>query len=80
MKKEQIFERLKTAFPDADIEITDLTGGEDHWEVHIHSAQFSGLSRIEQHQMVMKPLDPELKSGELHALALKTKAKLVNLT
>lgn len=75
MTKEQIQTRLMAHLPNADIEIFDLTGGQDHWEVSVQATQFKGLSRIQQHQLVMEPFQVELKSGELHALALKTKIK-----
>jgi stress-induced morphogen len=75
MLKETLVNRLKQDFPDAELEIFDLTGGGDHWEVKIKSQRFKGLSRIQQHQLVMASFQEELKSGELHALALKTEIK-----
>ena len=36
------------------------------------SASFSGKSMVEQHQLVYAPLQDLLRTGELHALALKT--------
>ena len=45
-----------------------------HFNVVVESTAFKGLSRIEQHQHVMKVFDTELKSGEVHALSLKTKS------
>jgi stress-induced morphogen len=72
MTKNQMEERLKQNYPDGEIEIIDLTGGEDHWEVHVASQKFTGLSRIQMHQQVMQVFAPELKSGEVHALTLKT--------
>lgn len=71
--------RLQSAYPDAnpitEIDVVDLTGGSDHWEVAVTSSQFAGLSRIEQHQHVMKAFAAELKTGEVHALSIKTKIK-----
>jgi stress-induced morphogen len=75
MTKDKIIERLKKDFPDSDLEVFDLTGGGDHWEVKIRSNRFKGLSRVQQHQLVMASFQAELKSGELHALALKTEIK-----
>jgi len=34
--------RLKQAFPDAEIEVIDLTGTQDHWEVFVSSTLFTG--------------------------------------
>jgi len=64
--------RLQQHFPDAEIEVIDLTGGQDHWEVFVSSTIFTGRSRMEQHQMVMKAFAEELRSGEVHALSIKT--------
>ena len=72
-------QRLIQAYPDAnaetDLEVFDLTGTSDHWEVSVKSPAFSGLSRVEQHQHVMKAFGPELKTGEVHALSIKTSIK-----
>ena len=67
--------RLMAAFPDAEIEVFDLTGGSDHWEVSVSSKAFLGLSRIQSHQKVMAAFAEELKTGEVHALSIKTQSK-----
>ena len=72
---EEIENILKQAIPDSSIEVIDLTGGEDHWEVRISSALFKGLCLIEQHQMVQNPLLSRIDDGSLHALSIKTKVK-----
>lgn len=54
------------------MEVVDLTGGEDHYEVYVQSQVFNGLSRIEQHQKVMAAFQAELKTGEVHALSIRT--------
>jgi len=65
---------LREAFPDADIEIVDLAGDGDHYKAIIASAAFSGKTRVAQHQLVYAALKGRM-GGELHALALETKAK-----
>jgi stress-induced morphogen len=75
MQAEQIKARLIETFPDAEVAVRDLTGTQDHWQVQISTNSFQGLSRIQQHQAVMKVFDPELKTGEVHALSLKTLIK-----
>lgn len=79
MTLDQMKLRLQERYPDADpnseIQVFDTTGTSDHWEVAVKSSQFKGLSRIEQHQHVMKTFDPELKTGEVHALSIKTAIK-----
>ncbi|MEL6323192.1 MAG: BolA family transcriptional regulator [Pseudomonadota bacterium] len=64
---------LREAFPDAEIALTDLAGDNDHWQADIVSPQFAGLSRVAQHQLVYKALKGKM-GGDLHALALKTRA------
>jgi stress-induced morphogen len=66
--------RLSGAFPDAAVEVVDLTGTEDHLQVTITSRSFVGKSRIDQHKMVYAALG-ELMSGPIHALALTTRTQ-----
>ncbi|MEZ0391100.1 MAG: BolA/IbaG family iron-sulfur metabolism protein [Pseudobdellovibrionaceae bacterium] len=75
MTLEMMKERLLKAYPDASVEVTDLTGTQDHWEVMVESQAFQGLSRIQQHQAVMAVFGPELGTGEVHALSIRTKLK-----
>lgn len=67
---------LKDAFPEAKIEIQDLAGDGDHYRAFIEAAEFEGLSRIKQHQLVYAALKGKM-GGELHALALQTSAPLI---
>ena len=70
-----MLERLQKAYPDGSVEVVDLTGTQDHWEVTVESTAFKNLSRIQQHQAVMAVFGPELKTGEVHALSIRTKLK-----
>lgn len=73
MDRETLETCLREAFPDAEIVLTDLAGDNDHWQAEIVSAAFAGVSRVKQHQMVYAALKGKM-GGELHALALKTRA------
>ena len=73
MTRETLEGFLTEAFPDAEIVLTDLAGDNDHWQAEIVSPQFKGKSRVAQHQMVYAALKGNM-GGELHALALKTRA------
>ncbi|OYX82595.1 MAG: BolA family transcriptional regulator [Azorhizobium sp. 35-67-5] len=64
---------IKTSFPDAVVEITDLAGDGDHYAASVVSEAFRGKSRVQQHQMVYAALQGNM-GGVLHALALKTSA------
>ena len=69
---EVIRARLHDAFPGARIDLTDLTGTQDHFQAVVVARQFDGKSRIEQHKMVYAALG-ELMNGAIHALALTTR-------
>jgi stress-induced morphogen len=62
---------LRTALPSADIQVTDLTGTQDHYKARIVAAEFAGKNRIQQHRMVYEALGEAMK-GAVHALALET--------
>jgi stress-induced morphogen len=66
--------KIRAAFPDAEVTITDLAGDGDHYAAMIKSAAFKGKSRVQQHQMVYDALGGKM-GGVLHALALQTSAK-----
>jgi stress-induced morphogen len=70
---EVIKTRLIAAFPDARVEVTDLTGTQDHFQALVVTRAFDGKSRIEQHRMVYAALG-ELMESHIHALALTTRA------
>ncbi len=73
MKAEAIAAKIRAALPDARVELTDLTGTEDHWQATVISSGFAGKSLIERHRMVMAALAAEMK-GPIHALTLHVKA------
>jgi len=68
----EIKSTLEQALPGSTIEMQDLTGGGDHWQVSIVSPAFEGKGLIEQHQMVYAALKDEMGDQRIHALALKT--------
>jgi stress-induced morphogen len=74
MKGSEIEKFIKDAFPDADIEMRDLAGDDNHWAATVKSAAFKGKSRVQQHQMVYAALKGNM-GGVLHALQLTTAAK-----
>jgi stress-induced morphogen len=68
---DEVARLLRTRFSDADLELVDLTGTQDHYQLRIVSSAFQGRSLIEQHQLVYGALGSAM-SGAIHALALKT--------
>ena len=74
MKGAEIEAMIREAFPDAQIEMKDLAGDDNHWAATVKSAAFAGKSRVQQHQMVYAALKGNM-GGVLHALQLTTAAK-----
>ena len=74
MKASEIEAYIKAAFPDAEIEMKDLAGDDNHWAATIKSSAFKDKSRVAQHQMVYAALKGHM-GGTLHALQLQTSAK-----
>jgi stress-induced morphogen len=62
---------IKSAIPDAKVEIRDLAGDGDHYAATVIAESFRGKSRVQQHQMVYAALKGSM-GGALHALALQT--------
>ena len=73
MAADDIVRMIKAALPDAQVTLEDLAGDGDHYRATVVSESFRGKTRIQQHQMVYKALG-ERMGGELHALALVTRA------
>ena len=71
LKLEEIKSLIKEAMPDAQVNIEDLAGDENHYSATIKSKIFKGKSKIEQHKLVYKALKGKM-GNELHALALNT--------
>ena len=62
---------IKESIPDAVVTIEDLRGDGDHYAALVVSQEFTGKSRVQQHQMVYKALKGRM-GDTLHALALQT--------
>ena len=71
LKIEEIKRLIKSSIPDAEIDIQDLAGDNNHYSATIKSKVFSGKSKIEQHKLVYKALNGKM-GNELHALQLNT--------
>jgi stress-induced morphogen len=76
MEATDIEHLIRAAFPTALVEITDLAGDGNHYAATVTAEEFRGLNRVKQHQLVYAALRGKMdgSNGELHALALTTKA------
>jgi stress-induced morphogen len=71
---EDLKQRIEASIPGARADVTDLTGGGDHFRATVVASEFSGLSRIEQHRRVYGVFGAEI-GGPIHALSLETRAE-----
>jgi len=71
MAASEIEAMIRSALPDASVEITDLAGDGDHYAAKVVSAAFAGMPRVRQHQLVYAALGGRM-GGALHALQLTT--------
>ena len=71
MTAEEIKTRLEETFPGSQVEVRDLTGTSDHWQVTVVSEKFKGLTLIDQHKMVYAPFEGDIQ-GAIHAFSIKT--------
>jgi stress-induced morphogen len=69
---DELKQRIEAAIPGALADVTDLTGGGDHFRASVVAQEFAGLSRIEQHRRVYAVFGAEI-GGPIHALSLVTK-------
>jgi len=76
MEAQDIEDLIRAAFPKARIAITDLAGDGNHWSAEVIDESFRGQNRVQQQRAVYAALKGKMDGahGELHALALTTKA------
>jgi stress-induced morphogen len=65
---------LVDAFPAAaELSVEDRTGTGDHFQVVVTSADFDGLSLLDQHRRVNEALAGPLADGSIHELRIRTR-------
>ena len=71
MDKNSLCEHLQKAMPDAKISV--ISEDNVHFQAHIVSEAFDGLSLVKRQQVVYQAMGHLISSGEVHALSLTTK-------
>jgi stress-induced morphogen len=72
ISKEKLTKIIKGAFPNSEINVTDMLGTGDHYEIEIKDQIFKDKNKVEQHRLVNKVLKESLQD-DLHAIVIKTK-------
>jgi acid stress-induced BolA-like protein IbaG/YrbA len=63
---------ILAAFPTAQVEVNDLTGGGDHFQATIVATEFQGLTMLKQHKLLYQSVQTYIDDGRIHALTLRT--------
>ncbi|OIP85857.1 MAG: BolA family transcriptional regulator [Rhodobacterales bacterium CG2_30_65_12] len=76
MEEHEIEALIRAQFPAAKITITDTAGDGNHWAAEVIDESFRGMNRVQQQRAVYAALKGKMDGphGDLHALALTTKA------
>jgi stress-induced morphogen len=76
MEAAEIERLIRETFPTARVEITDLAGDGNHYAATVIAEEFRGMNRVQQQRAVYAALKGRMDgpAGELHALALTTRA------
>lgn len=69
---DQVQSMIRAGLPDAEVQVQDLTGGSDHYQVVVVSALFEGKTLVQRHQLVYRALQQAMSSDAIHALTMKT--------
>jgi acid stress-induced BolA-like protein IbaG/YrbA len=66
---EAVAQLIRQGLPDAEVQVS---GDGSHFDAIVVSEAFEGLSPIKKQRLVMDTVKPQIASGELHALSIKT--------
>ena len=68
--RERVQGRLEKAFG-CEVDVRDLTGTNNHFEVRVVSAEFEGKTPVERHKLVYAPLRDWIDDDTVHALSVR---------
>ena len=68
----EIQDLICKAIPNAHVDVQDLTGAGDHFQIFVVSRSFEGKLLIDQHRFVQQALQAALEDGRIHAVQIKT--------
>jgi acid stress-induced BolA-like protein IbaG/YrbA len=69
METDAVATLIREGMPGSEVAVT---GDGSHFEAVVVSADFAGKSPIQKQRLVMATVKPQIESGELHALSIKT--------
>ncbi len=69
---QQIEQMILAKLPGSRVDVQDMMGTGDHFEITVEAREFAGKSRMEQHKMIFEILKMET-NDRIHAVQIKTK-------
>jgi acid stress-induced BolA-like protein IbaG/YrbA len=69
METDAVAQLIRAGLPGAEVQVS---GDGSHFEAVVVSEAFEGLTPIKKQRLVMDTVKPQIASGELHALSIKT--------
>jgi acid stress-induced BolA-like protein IbaG/YrbA len=66
---EAVAQLIRQGIPGAEVQVS---GDGSHFDAVVVSEVFEGLTPIKKQRLVMDTVKPQIASGELHALSIKT--------
>ncbi|NJK59538.1 MAG: BolA/IbaG family iron-sulfur metabolism protein [Oscillatoriales cyanobacterium SM2_1_8] len=72
MTPEKIAELIRGALPQAEVMVENPYNDGQHFSAVVVAPEFAGLTMIQQQRLVNDALKPQIDSGAIHALQLKT--------
>lgn len=72
IRPDEVQQLIQAGLPDAQVQVQDLTGGGDHYQVTVVSSVFAGKSLVQQHRLVYGTINQAMETEQIHAFALKT--------
>lgn len=68
---EEVAALIELGIPGASVEVKDMTGTSDHFDVAVIADAFEGVGLVQRHQMVYGAIGSAM-AGPVHALKLST--------
>ena len=69
----EVAQLIKKGIPGAQVQVEDMTGTGDHFQIVVISQVFKGKMLIDQHRLVQQVLKEAMDDGRIHAVHIKTK-------
>lgn len=69
MQTDAVATLIRDGIPGSQVEVR---GDGSHFDAVVVSDRFAGKSLIERQRLVMATVKPQIESGELHAISIKT--------